>query len=147
MGDCGCVTTLVWDLQKKKIKRKHQLARPTDVELDKLMLQYEEAYAELEGKEDQEDEKDTQGTLGLAPETVEKLFRVRKPRAGLGRQGAEPGSLGILFCGENHIHRLRGRTDLHVQPQSKSHQQQLKNGRAGKGKAPCSDTKRVSICS
>lgn len=62
---------IVWDLQKKKIKRKHQLVRPTPAELEKLKIDIEDDQEEQENNNAEEDKTDP----GLSSEIVEKLFK------------------------------------------------------------------------
>ncbi len=59
---------VVWDLKKKKIKRKHQLDRPGIEEVKK-------AKAELESDTMEETEGEKHA-LAVAPEVLQKLFPV-----------------------------------------------------------------------
>ena len=60
-------------MQKKKIKRKHQLARPKPEELDKVKEELKEELDAIDQTEDTEEEKHASG---FSPAIAEKLFPV-----------------------------------------------------------------------
>lgn len=65
-------TNLVWDLKKKKIKRKHQLVRPDQMEIQKIKFDLENCYEDPDS-DTLEDEKDVNG---LSEEKSAKLYKV-----------------------------------------------------------------------
>jgi len=89
---------IVWDLQKKKIKRKFQLVRPAPAEIEKVKVELEAAGT----TEDTEDEK--QSTVSAA--IAEKLFPVSMPHYIIGRRKEKHNRFSFLLHFQNHLHGL-----------------------------------------